>query len=40
MYTSPVAVLDFRSLYPSIIIAHNLCFRSILTHDSSHVTHM
>jgi hypothetical protein len=26
-YTTPVAVLDFRSLYPSIIIAHNLCFR-------------
>ncbi|OZJ04428.1 hypothetical protein BZG36_02904 [Bifiguratus adelaidae] len=27
---SPCIVLDFRSLYPSIIIAHNLCFSTML----------
>jgi hypothetical protein len=26
LYRWPVAVLDFRSLYPSVIIAHNMCF--------------
>jgi DNA polymerase elongation subunit (family B) len=26
-YTSPVLVLDFRSLYPSMMIAHNICYR-------------
>lgn len=26
-----VTVIDYASLYPSIIIAHNLCFRSLLT---------
>ncbi|CAI5468004.1 unnamed protein product [Closterium sp. Yama58-4] len=29
-YTSPVVVLDFHSLYPSMLIAHNLCFSSCL----------
>jgi DNA polymerase elongation subunit (family B) len=29
-YTSPVCVLDFRSLYPSVMIAHNLCFSTCL----------
>lgn len=29
-YESPVVVLDFQALYPSMIIAHNLCFSTII----------
>lgn len=29
-YATPVATLDFASLYPSIMMAHNLCYTTLL----------
>ncbi|XP_076179052.1 DNA polymerase delta 1, catalytic subunit isoform X1 [Ptiloglossa arizonensis] len=32
-YSDPITTLDFNSLYPSIIMAHNLCYTTLLNHD-------
>jgi DNA polymerase delta subunit 1 len=29
-YTEPIATLDFASLYPSIMMAHNLCYSTLV----------
>eukprot|EP00924_Labyrinthula_sp_SR-Ha-C_P003945 maker-scaffold_3-snap-gene-9.49-mRNA-1 protein AED:0.01 eAED:0.01 QI:0/0/0/1/1/1/3/0/1065 len=34
-YNEPIATLDFASLYPSIMMAHNLCYTTLLGHVSS-----
>jgi DNA polymerase delta subunit 1 len=33
-YDTPISVLDFSSLYPSIMQAHNLCYTTLLPHKS------
>lgn len=37
-YRHPIATLDFASLYPSIMIAHNLCFTTLI-HTPSQETY-
>lgn len=32
-YDVPIATLDFASLYPSIMMAHNLCYTTLLTEN-------
>jgi len=33
-YDVPIATLDFASLYPSIMMAHNLCYTTLLDKDT------
>ena len=33
-YDVPIATLDFSSLYPSIMMAHNLCYTTLLDSDT------
>ncbi|KAH9507561.1 hypothetical protein Btru_051479, partial [Bulinus truncatus] len=33
-YDMPIATLDFASLYPSIMMAHNLCYTSLLSEST------
>lgn len=33
-YADPIATLDFSSLYPSIMMAHNLCYTTLLDKDT------
>lgn len=30
-YEKPIATLDFASLYPSIMMAHNLCYTTLVS---------
>ncbi|XP_046489003.1 DNA polymerase delta catalytic subunit isoform X2 [Neodiprion pinetum] len=35
-YNDPIATLDYSSLYPSIIMAHNLCYTTLLLPATQH----
>uniref|UniRef100_A0A672YHQ5 DNA polymerase n=1 Tax=Sphaeramia orbicularis TaxID=375764 RepID=A0A672YHQ5_9TELE len=36
-YSLPIATLDFSSLYPSIMMAHNLCYTTLLQKSSQYL---
>ena len=38
-YTRPVCGLDFASLYPSIMIAHNMCYSTVVL-DEKYNNHL
>merc|ERR1719145_194665 len=35
-YDKPIATLDFASLYPSIMMAHNLCYTTLVPAEQAH----
>lgn len=35
-YDKPIATLDFASLYPSIMMAHNLCYTTLVPPEQAH----
>nr|AAK00812.1 DNA polymerase [Herpesviridae sp.] len=39
-YNTPILVVDFASLYPSIIQAHNLCYSTMIQDQNLHLHHL
>ena len=34
-YDNPISTLDFASLYPSIMMAHNLCYSTLISAEDA-----